>query len=177
MNKTELLGKMRAANDAIEQLFASLTDEQISRPGVYDDLSAKDVLAHIAAWQQLEVNWLRDSLSRRGTVRFAPGFEITPDMPESQSAAVTDRLNEYVKVQNSDRPFRDVLEDYRRTHGELVATVAEMSEDDLNSTERFEWWRGEPIWTSVAGNSYEHVDEHVELIRRWLETQGGQRDG
>ena len=171
MKQTELLRKMLAANDELEALFASMTDEQINLPGVYDDLSAKDVLAHIAAWQQLEINWLRDSLSGRGTVRYMPGFEVHRDMPEGEYEAVMDRLNAYVFAQNRDRAYPDVLEDYRRTYRELVATVEEMSEGDLNDPERFEWWRGEPVWTSIAGNNYEHIDEHLELIRRRLGKQ------
>jgi len=100
------------ANERLQQMFADTQSYNLDRPGVYGDLSAKDVLAPITAWQQLELNRHRDPLSRRGTVRFATGFEIAADMPEVEVEAVRGRLNEYVHEQNRVRPFCGVLDAY-----------------------------------------------------------------
>jgi hypothetical protein len=172
MKKSELLAKMMDADSNLVALFESMTDGQISTSGIYGGLSPKDVLAHIAAWQQLENNWLRDSISGRGTVRYMPGFEVNSGMSDQEYGAVMDSLNAYVFEENKDRPYFEVIEDYRRTYRELVATVQNMPEEDLNEPGRFKWWGDEPVWTSVASNSYEHVEEHVGLIQRWLERQG-----
>jgi hypothetical protein len=168
MKTLELLDLMKAADSQLERLFSEIPASLVERPGVYGDLSPKDVLAHIAAWQQLETNWLRDSLWGRGAVRFAPGFEVSLDMPEDEVEVVRNRLNEYVFEQNKDRPYAGVLGDYRRTYRELAATIEQMSDEQLNDPERFDWWRGEPVWTSIAGNSYAHIEEHIELLRDWL---------
>jgi hypothetical protein len=61
------------------------------------------------------------------------------------------------------------MADYRRGYYSLVSAVEGMSDGDINDTVRFFWLEGGPTWTSIAGNSYEHVEEHVELIQRWLE--------
>ncbi|HET9493286.1 MAG TPA: ClbS/DfsB family four-helix bundle protein [Chloroflexia bacterium] len=168
MKKHELLDLMKAADDKLERLFSQIPASFIERPGVYGELSPKDVLAHIAAWQQLETNWLRDSLWGRGAVRFAPGFEVSLDTPEDEVEGVQNRLNEYVFEQNKDRPFAEVLGDYRRTYRELTSTIEQMSDEDLNDPKRFEWWRGEPVWSSIAGNSYAHVEEHLVVLSDWL---------
>jgi hypothetical protein len=168
MKTLELLELMKAADTQLERLFADIPDSFVDRPGVYGQLSPKDVLAHIAAWQQMETNWLRDSLWGRGTVRYAPGFEVGLDTPESEVEDIQTRLNEYVFEQNKDRPYLDVLGDYRRTFRELASTIEQMSDEELNDPERFDWWRGEPVWTSIAGNSYAHIEEHIELLRDWL---------
>jgi hypothetical protein len=171
MKKLELLSRLKSADADLERVFAGVPAALVDRPGVYDDPSPKDVLAHIAAWQQLETNWLRDSLWGRGAVRYSPGYEVSLDAPDDVVAEVTNRLNDYVFQQNRDRPFDEILDDYRRTYRELASTIERMSEDDLNDPERFDWWRGEPVWTSIEGNSYAHIDEHMTQIQGWLSRQ------
>ena len=171
MNKLELLARLQAANEELERTFAGISATLVGRPGVYDGLSPKDVLAHIAAWQQMETNWLRDSMWGGSAVRFAPGYEVSLDAPEDVVIEVTNRLNDYVFQQNRDRHFDDILDDYRRTYRALTSAIERMSEDELNDTERFDWWRGEPVWTSIEGNSYGHIEEHMKQLKGWLSRQ------
>ena len=168
MNKTELLSKMDEANGELEELFASMTGEQISRQGVYDDLSPKDVLAHIAAWQSMAVGWLRETSSGGRPTRYARGFEVGPDTPEDEATALMDKLNAHVKAQNESRSFADVISDYRNGYRELVSAVDGMNDEQIADTTRFYWLEGKPVWHSLAANSYEHVFEHIESIKGWL---------
>jgi hypothetical protein len=168
MTKDELFRRLETANKELEELFGALSDEQINRPVGHGNFSPKDLLAHIAAWQQAEANWLRDSLRGRGTVRYAPGFEISLDTPDAEAEEVRDRFNAYIFAQNKDRPFAEIRQDYRRTYLELMEIIEKMSEVDLNDSERFDWWRGEPVWLSIEGNSYAHVREHISQLQAWL---------
>ena len=168
MTKDELFRRLHKANNDLEVMFGTLSEEQINRPVGHDNFSAKDLLAHIAAWQQVEANWLRDSLRSRGTVRYAPGFEISLDTPEDEVEEVRNRFNAYVLAQSQDRSFAEIRQDYRRTYRELIGIIEEMSEADLNDPERFDWWRGEPVWSSIEGNSYAHVEEHMRQFQVWL---------
>jgi hypothetical protein len=168
MTKDELFRRLDTANHDLEVLFGTLSDEQINRPVEHGDFSAKDLLAHIAAWPQVEANWLRDSLRGRGTVRYAPGFEISLDSPEDEVEEVRNRFNAYVLAQNQDRTIAEIRQGYRRTYRELIEIIEEMSEADLNDPERFDWWRGEPVWSSIAGNRYAHIEEHMRQFQVWL---------
>ncbi len=172
MDKARLLAHMQQEHAALEALLNTLDAARVTQPGVYGALSVKDVLAHIAAWQGMEVGWLQTSLRGEPVVRFAPGYELTND----DGDAVTDRLNAHVFEENRDKPFATVLAALRTGHTGLIEVVQTMTEDDLRAAQRFDWWDGEPIWTSIAGNSYEHVREHRALIESWR-ASGGQPTG
>jgi hypothetical protein len=165
---------MRKANDDLEQVYSSLKAEQIDEPGVYDDLSAKDVLAHITAWQGMVLTWLRDTQEGRAPTRYAPGFEVGPGTPEEESEVTMHLLNAQIKQKYQDSSFNEVLHEYRRGHLQLLAFVDGMSDEEINDTGRFFWLEGAPVWASIAGNSFEHIAEHLGLIHLWLDSQGGQ---
>ena len=163
MDKAQVLREIAGAHAEMERLLAPLSEEQMTRPGVYGDLSVKDVLAHIAAWERLDAGWIAASFRGETPVRFAPGFELGSGDDE-----VLNRLNEHIFQKHKDKPLPEVLDDFRAAHARMLETVSAMSESDLTDPHRFDWWDGEPIWTSIADNSYEHEREHIELIREWL---------
>ena len=164
MDQARLLDHMQQEYAALAATLAPLDEARLTRPGVYGDLSVKDVLAHVAAWQGMEIGWLQAALRGAPVVRYAPGYELNGDNGD----AVTDRLNARIVAENRDKPFAAVLADLQSTHSGLIAVVQALSDADLNDPHRFAWWDGEPIWTSIAGNSYDHVREHRELIQGWL---------
>jgi hypothetical protein len=164
MDKARLLALMQSEFEALEAVLTTLDEARRTQPGVYGELSVKDVLAHIAAWQGLEVGWLRASLRGAPVVRYARDFEVR----ETNGEAVTDQLNAHIVAENRDKSWDEVLDDLQATHTGLMEIVATMSNEDLNDPHRFPWWDGESIWTSIAGNSYEHVREHRALIESWL---------
>jgi hypothetical protein len=52
-NKEELLIDIHKEWAKLENFLASLTPEQMTQPGAIGDWSPKDVLAHLAGWQQM----------------------------------------------------------------------------------------------------------------------------
>ncbi len=164
MRKAELLDNTSRERDAMEALLTSLDETTLETPGVYDELSVKDVIARLAAWASMQAGWLETALRGEEVKRFAPGFLIEPGRGEE----VMDRLNSHMFAESRQRGATEVLAGFREAHDRLVAVVSAMSEDDLIDPDRFDWWRGEPVWTSIAGNSYEHYAEHRALIEDWL---------
>jgi hypothetical protein len=45
-----------------------------------------------------------------------------------------------------------------------------MHEEELISPQRFAWTQGSPLWQLVAGDTYEHYQEHRAQIQEWLAT-------
>lgn len=171
MDKTDLLARMQAAHVQLEELLSGLTDGQESTPGVYgesSEMTVKDVLAHIAAWERMEAGWLRASLLGRPVARFTSEFEISPDAQSDGHDEAMHALNAHIYEENKDRSFDEVLSSYRAAYGDLLSVVHSMSDATLNNPNEFDWWPGEPIWQSIEGNSYSHIEEHVALIHKWL---------
>ena len=164
MDQARLIRAIDDEQAALDELLAKLDEQQMTQPGVYGELSIKDVLAHIVAWERMEHEWLQASLRGETVIRFAPGYELGTDDAERQ----VDRLNERIYQENKDKTVQAVLGELGAAQQQIVQTVQALSDDDLNDPQRFDWWEGEPIWTSIAGNTYEHVREHRELIEAWL---------
>lgn len=171
MDQARLLERMQQEYTALEAVLTALDAAQMDRPGVYGDLSVKDVLAHLAAWQGMEIGWLQTSLRGESVVRYAPGYELLET--EDNGDEVTERINAHIFAENQSKPLAAVLDDLQSTRTGLLTLVQTLSDADLNDPHRFDWWDGEPIWTSIAGNSYEHVREHRALIESWR-ASGGQ---
>jgi hypothetical protein len=47
-----------------------------------------------------------------------------------------------------------------------------MRDEDLFDPNRFAWRRGSPLWDLVAGDTYEHYNEHMQSIQQWLARSG-----
>ena len=157
MNKAILLDKIRARYDEFERVLAPLNESQMTTTGVMDGWSIKDILAHITSWQKRTVERL-SAAKRNGR----PAHQPVSNEEEM------DRVNAQFYQANKDRPLAEVLSDYRTTHAQLLETVQGTSEDDLFNAQKFAWTEGSPLWQNVAGNTYEHIDEHYGPIQQWL---------
>src|SRR6266487_483762 len=157
MDKAKILDEMRTKYAALEDILAPLEEPQMTKEGVNGDWSIKDVLAHITAWHLR----LLDRM-----------YAATRNEEPTLSGVVTDeevnRLNEQFYKENKSRPLNDVLIDFRTTYPQIVDVVQAMNEEDLIGPHRFAWMRGNPLCYLVAGDTYEHYEEHSQAIQEWL---------
>lgn len=166
MDQAELLKLIAESFEQMERLVASIDESQLTQPGVYDNLSVKDILAHLSAWERMAADWIGAALCGERPVFYAPGFEVShPD-----DEVVMHRLNDHIYQENRDRPLDEVLTQFRATHLHTLELVQALSEVDLTDPHRFEWCNSRPLWTLIAVNSYEHYEEHIVLIQAWLES-------
>jgi hypothetical protein len=52
MKKQQLLNKLEQAWASFKESYAGLADEQLIAPGVTEDWSVKDILAHVTWWEE-----------------------------------------------------------------------------------------------------------------------------
>jgi hypothetical protein len=168
MDKTRLLAEIARTDAELEATLQGLEAELVERPEVYDGLSIKDVVAHLAAWERLATGWVEAGLRGETPVRWAPGFEVPEDADTDTVNAVMDRLNAHIFAEHHDQPYADVLAGYRAAHRRLVEVIGGLSKEDLVDGTRFAWTGGHPLWIFIAGNSFDHIPEHVDLIRAFL---------
>lgn len=157
MDKATLLDKIRTRQAEFEALLATLNASQLTTPGVNGDWSIKDILAHLVSWQKRTLAYL-DAAARQGK----------PDIEGISSDAEMDNLNARFYAGNKSRPLADVMTDFKNTYAQVVAAVEALSADDLIEPNRFAWLNDDPLWEQVAGNTYEHIDEHIGSIQAWL---------
>lgn len=168
MRQAELLEATRRASAEFEELAGSLSPRDRTTPGAGDLLSVKDLLAHTAAWARLCAGWFTDDAAGQPVVRFAPGFELEPEMIAMDVSRVTDRLNHDIFVRNRGLSFDEALAEFREAMELLEGTIRSLDDAALADSERFTWL-GRPAWQTIAGNGHEHIEEHLRDIRAWLE--------
>jgi hypothetical protein len=159
MTKDELIQTIESAWENLQESLDGLTEEQMHQPGVVGEWTIKDILAHITAWQTRLISTL---------FKVEKGF--TPDTTEA--GKTVDQMNEKFYQEMKDRPFEQVWDDLDSSYHQLLGRLEGWKEKDLFDPKRFKWMNGEPFAVYVAGDSYEHYDEHAAQIRDWRKTIG-----
>jgi uncharacterized protein (TIGR03083 family) len=150
----ELAGLIRETSTQMELLLAQLSVAEMNQPGAVGVWSVKDVLAHLAFWERYAVNTLR-AVARGET-------------PELSADDETERRNASVVAQYYQRPLSAVIADWQQAREELLDAIEDLDDEDLNDPDRFPWSAGQSLLDRLAGNSYDHEQEHIEQIREWM---------
>lgn len=166
MNKQTLLNEIERAHQDMTRWLAALSDDEKTAPILNEGWSVKDSLAHLIAWEKMTLDWLARSLQGEQVKRFVEGFQYDT---EAEREAVMEKLNTHLYEQNKNRPLPEVMQDFRATHRAIFDFVAQMNENDIFDPNRFAWRNGSPAFDMLAGNTYEHYDEHRQWILEALE--------
>lgn len=156
-NKPALLDNIHTARTQLETLIRGLGDTQLTTPGVLGAWSVKDILAHLAAWEQLTLERLNAGLGNRPL-----------PMRLIKTAEDIQWMNEKVYARNRDRSLIDVQDDFRMAHQRLMEKVEDIDKKILQNPARLEWTNGRPLWELIADNTYLHDAEHQNAIETWL---------
>lgn len=164
MTKPDLLAAMRRERVALDELLAALDDAAMAAVTRDDGWTAKDVLAHLTAWEQRVLAWLD---RWRATGR--------PERPEpGVTFAEGDALNVRDYEAAKGKPLADVRSEAGVSFAAVVRAVETLSEDEL--AVRPDAPDG-PSWAWIVGaNTHQHYDEHRQEIGRWL-NEGSIRSG
>ncbi len=154
ISKQEVLDLIHTERQALESVLKRMSKGQMTQPGLVNNWSVKDILAHIAAWEQRMIRWLEESFRGERPDRPAPGM-TWDDL---------DQLNEQIYIENKDKGLEQVLAEFDRSYQEALKVIERMTEEDLFEGNRFEWRKGDPMWHMVAGNTWWHYKEHREAI-------------
>ncbi len=169
IDKATILKEIEEKHADMEALLATLDREKMTQPGVYGELTVKDVLAHLTAWERLMLGWLERSLRGEPAERFARGYIISENDPEEVTNRIMDNLNEHIFKESSDKSLDEVMADFRSAHTDVVRTIEGTAESDLLDPDRFAWRGGSPFWRAVGGNTFWHYQEHIDLLKAWLD--------
>ncbi len=157
LSKSEMLDQIASTRTHLESLIAALSEAQMTTPGVQEEWSIKDMLAHIAAWERLTIE------------RLGSAFSGTPlGRKLIQSNRDIDEMNAQVYEANRDRPLSEVLAEFEAAHRDILALVTSLDEAEYSGPIPAEWARGRPVWGMIGGNTCWHYPEHSAAIEQWL---------
>lgn len=153
-NKMELIQQIEEGWIALADVVNQLTPTQLTMP-LDGDWTGKDILAHITAWEQRLLELLQ-----RGRAQ-PDGFTM-----EGVEDWDVDRMNEAYYEANRARPQVEINHDFYQVHEQLMAELA-LWPDDLDHPQWSAWRGGSPLWQIIPGDTYEHYDEHIGVLRRY----------
>jgi len=159
-SKSELERRLDASWSLLEQRIDKLDERQLTSPADPADWTAKDHLAHLAAWERSMVYLLQGQPRHEGL-----GVEEAIYLDGDDDA-----INAVIQSATGDLPLADVLAVLRSTHEQLRALVASMSDEELQKPyshflpEEPGEDSGEPILGRISGNGDAHFAEHLGYI-------------
>ena len=161
MDKATLLHTIQTEHAHFEALVAPLSETQLCLANFVGQWSIKDIMAHIAVWEQLCGRWLEVFVSGK-----------TPQPSER----LDNTSNERIYLENCDRSLPEVQELFHNAHQQFLHQVnlltQAFTEEDLNTPHRFAWTEPWPCYTLIAviaDNSYEHYYDHAQQIHHSLD--------
>jgi uncharacterized damage-inducible protein DinB len=164
-----LFDRIGRARSALKQTYAHLNDAQMIEPGADGGWSVKDHLAHLMTWEAGIAALLRHE------PRWAAMGLDDETVRQNDEAGV----NAIIDRHNKDRALPDVLADFEQTHRDLLAVLEQLTFDDLLKT--YSYYQpneprvdsGRPILAWIAGDTYEHYEEHEDWVRAVVEHVSG----
>ncbi|NWF65720.1 MAG: ClbS/DfsB family four-helix bundle protein [Chloroflexi bacterium] len=152
--KNHILAALGEILDRWEELLASMDEAHITAPLAPSDLSIKDTIAHLMAWQQRSIARVEAALHDRepDMPRWIPGVE--PDSEEN-----TDRINTWIYDTYRDHPWSRVHQEWQTGFRRFLEVSAGIAERDLLDSTRYPWLHRYPL-ALVLIASYDHHQEH-----------------
>ncbi len=152
-DKDELLGELEKARSELRASYQGLAGEQMTRLGAVGEWSVKDVLSHVASW---------DEAMLADLVRIARGDTPALASIDLESASF-DAANAAIMSQRRDLPLDRVLRDLDTVRAGVVAAVGRLPDSALA-----EGQFGRPLLQITAAHDREHADS----ILQWRTQQG-----
>ena len=156
--KQHILAGLQDVFDEWEARLAGMSEAQITQPPANHQLSIKDEIAHLMAWQQRTVARVEAARLDR-----EPQFPQWPATLDPEDDANTDPINAWIQERYRDQSWSSVHELWRATFQHLLSSANEISERDLLDGSRYAWLNGSPLALILIA-SYDHHREHLDKL-------------
>ena len=148
MKKEDLLARIRKDRAAFAALWAGLSDTQMTqRPGVQDDWSVKDLIAHIVWWENL---MLENVMAVKNNGSYHMIYDI-------------DGQNAEVFAAHQDDILADVLAAFENNLANLEEHIGALTDEQINKTQLPKY----PLLEHITGDSYGHYEVHWADLERY----------
>ena len=149
----QLMDAIQKTWTAWESLLKQVDRNQFTTPTTAGEWTLKDIIAHIT-WHEKEMVGL---IKAHALV----GSELWNLPTDDRNAAI------YAEVR--DQPLEQALAESAEIHQQLLDALPSLSNADLTDPTGFpnmppDW---QP-WLVIAQNTYEHYQDHIKDIERWL---------
>jgi hypothetical protein len=162
-SKTELLERMRAEREEWDALIAQIPDSARIEPVLAGGRSVKDLIAHIAAYENWTVAQIRaENEDRAPTDKELYGVEEMPPDPEGWDL---DRQNVEIYARYKETPLAEVMTFSGQAFADLVAAVEAVADEDIAETGAQAWTGDSTLLDIIPGQCYAHYEQHADELK------------
>lgn len=149
MNRNQVLAKLEQAWNSFRESYAGLSGEQLLQPGVVEDWSVKDLIAHVSWWEEESLKHLPHILEGKRPPRYSVLY------------GGIDAFNAKMTELKRSQALDEVLRQADETHRRLLKYLAGVPEDVFVRETRFR--------RRLRLDTYSHYPIHTAAIRAWRE--------
>lgn len=148
MNRDQLLHRIESRWAAFKQVTAGLPDDALQEPGVAGDWCVKDLIAHVAAWEEETLKALPVIMEGKRPPRYGDVDAFNARLHEANSRLSLDEA-------------RRMLES---SHQRLLGFLVDVPERWYATETRFRH--------RLRLDTWGHYPEHTEAILAWRQARG-----
>ncbi|HPO58358.1 MAG TPA: DinB family protein [Anaerolineaceae bacterium] len=152
MGREQVLRKLEKSWTEFKESYAGLTEEQMNMPGVIEEWSVKDIIAHVSVWEKETLKMLPLILNGSRTPRYSTTY------------GGIDAFNALKTEEQRSLSLREVQEDLEKTHESLIAYLQTLPEQALSGESR--------ILRRLRLDTYGHYPIHTRAIQDWRSRNG-----
>ena len=163
--KEHILAALREQFDQWEELLMSLSEEELTAPQFDLDWSIKDVIAHLWAWQQISI--ARMEAGVHDSQPDYPGWILSIGKDWEEDANL---VNALTFDANHEKPWSEVYQNWRTGYLQFLDSGNKIPERTLLDSDKYSWLKGYSL-AFILVASYDHHQEHLEKLHKWLDLQ------
>jgi hypothetical protein len=156
VTRDEMLRALRQTRAGLLETIDGIPEDVIVTQPVTGSWTIKDLLGHMAMWQQVGLAFITDYR--------ASG---TPQSLGLENDAAVDAYNRRGADLRRDWSLARVRVELEDAQRNLLSAVETLSDDDLHKQLPAPWHSATTLEHLIAINSYEHDPEHLEQIKQW----------
>lgn len=152
MTKEDVLARLAKSRRDLRRAIQGLSEEEMTQVQAEGEWTIKDVLGHIASWEEICLEPLR---------RYADGDPFAAEVTKDYLG-----LNEGLAARKQDIPLDVILDEWDAIRQELVAAANKLSAEQWEQRVLFPWG-DEGAVAEMLDELYQHELEHVHAIQQW----------
>lgn len=169
MTKEDLINEMKAGREEWEEYISRFSTEQLEAPIAEGKWSMKQVIAHIAGYEEYAAAMIKDTIekSEENTLRLDDKYQLVleemrasnPELPESIHETDHNLLNAiFVESRKSFSPSETIANE-KKAYNKLLKQVESAPEKELTATPKS--LMGKSLIDILPNQCYGHYKMHM----------------
>jgi len=129
MNKEQLISFAQNEYTKLMDLISKLNEKQRDSEYVFDNRTTKDIVAHLYAWQLLELDWYKEGMKGN-----------KPDIPaKGYTFKDSPALNEKLYQEYKNIKWKELFDKFKISHNSLLKIIESHTNDELYTKKKYIW--------------------------------------